>query len=47
MVHRGGAELDQDFAVPRLRVRGVLIAEHLRAAVLVDADRLHRCKILA
>jgi hypothetical protein len=40
-VERRGAELDQDVVRARLRIRCVFVAEHLRAAVLVDADCLH------
>jgi len=41
VVHRGSCEADQHFALAGLRVGHVLVAQDLRAAVLVDADRLH------
>ena len=42
MVQRRRAQLDEDFTCARDGIRRVLVAEHLRAAVLVDANRLHR-----
>ena len=41
MVERRRPQLDEHLAVARHRIRHVLVAQHLRAAVLVDADRLH------
>ena len=41
MVERGRPETDRDLAGPGLRVGRVLVAQDLRPAVLVDADRLH------
>src|SRR5439155_1659420 len=41
VVERRRPELDQHLAVARLGIRSVLVDEHLGAAVLVDAYRLH------
>ena len=42
VVQRRRAQLDEDFACARDGIRRVLVAEHLRSAVLVDANCLHR-----
>ena len=47
VVQRGGSQLDQHLAVGGLRIGDVLVAEHLRPAVLVDANGFHRGTILA
>ena len=41
MVERRGAQTDEHLARPGLGLGGVLVAENLGPAVLVDADRLH------
>ena len=41
MVERGGPQLDEHLAGARHRIRHVLVAEDLGAALLVDPDRLH------
>ena len=47
MVERGGAQPDEHLARPGLGVGDVLVAQHLRAAVLVDPNRLHAGTISA
>src|ERR1043165_2408076 len=42
MVQGGGTQSDEHLAGPGLGIGRVLVAEHLGAAVLVDANRLHR-----
>src|SRR5919204_4021917 len=41
MVERRRAQTDDDLARPRLGLRGVLVAQYLGSAVLVNPDRLH------
>ena len=41
VIERRGAQLDEHLARPGLRIRRILVAEDLRPALLVDADRLH------
>src|SRR5512132_2191702 len=44
VVERGGAQLDQDLSFAWHRIGGVLVAKHLRPAVLVNAYGLHRAQ---
>jgi len=47
MVEARGAQLDQYLAFARCRIGDVFVAQHLRAAVLMDPNRLHEGTILA
>jgi hypothetical protein len=40
-VQRGGAQLDEHLARAGHRIGRVFVAQHLRPAVLVDADSFH------
>ena len=42
MVERARADAHKRVARTGLRIRRLLVAENLRAAVLVEADRLHK-----
>src|SRR5580765_6307046 len=41
VVERGGSQLDQDLSGAWHRIGGVLVAKHLRSAVLVNTHGLH------
>jgi hypothetical protein len=45
MVHGRSPQLDQDVLGPGFGIGRVLVAEHFRAAVLVNAHRLHRARL--
>jgi len=47
MVEARGVQLDQHVVIAGRRIGDVFVAQHFRAAVLMDPNCLHECTILA